>query len=49
MAHRNARLTPAARLEMVEEVEAGWSRSEVAKRFRVSRSTVAKWVRRFRE
>ena len=46
MAHRNARLTPAARLEMVE---AGWSVSEVAKRFRVSRSTVAKWLRRFRE
>ena len=49
MAHRNARLTPVARLEMVEEVEAGWSRSEVAKRFRVSGSTVAKWVRRYRE
>lgn len=49
MAHRNARLTPVARLEMVEEVEAGWSRSEVARRFRVSRSTVAKWVRRYRE
>lgn len=49
MAHRNARLTPVARLEMVEEVEAGWSRSEVARRFRVSRSTVWKWVRRYHE
>ena len=49
MAHRNARLTPVTRLEMVLEVEAGWSQAEVARRFRVSRPTVAKWVRRFRE
>ena len=48
MAHRNARLTPVTRLEMVLEVEAGWSQAEVARRFRVSRPTVAKWVRRFR-
>ena len=49
MAHRNARLTPVTRLEMVLEVEAGWSQAEVARRFRVSRPTVGKWVRRFRE
>ena len=49
MAHRNARLTPVTRLEMVLEVEAGWSQAEVARRFRVSRPTVAKWVRRYRE
>ena len=49
MAHRNARLTPVTRLELVREVEAGWSQAEVARRFRVSRPTVAKWVRRFRE
>ncbi len=49
MAHPNARLTPAARLEMVLEVEAGWSQAEVARRFRVSRPTVAKWWRRYRE
>ena len=49
MAHRNARLTPVTRLELVLEVEAGWSQAEVARRFRVSRPTVAKWVRRFRE
>ncbi len=49
MAHPNARLTPVTRLEMVLEVEAGWSQAEVARRFRVSRPTVAKWVRRFRE
>ena len=48
MAHRNARLTPVTRLEMVLEV-AGWSQAEVARRFRVSRPTVAKWVRRYRE
>ena len=49
MAHRNARLTPVARLEMVREVEDGWSISEVARRFRVSHTTVAKWARRHRE
>ena len=49
VAHRNARLTPVTRLELVLEVEAGWSQAEVARRFRVSRPTVAKWVRRFRE
>ena len=43
MAHPNARLTPATRLELVLEVEAGWSQAEVARRFRVSRATVAKW------
>ena len=49
MAHPNARLTPATRLEMVLEVEAGWSQAEVARRFRVSRPTVSKWWRRYRE
>ena len=49
MAHRNARLTPLTRLELVREVAAGWSQAEVARRFRVSRHTVAKWLRRFRE
>ena len=34
---------------MVLEVEAGWSQAEVARRFRVSRATVAKWWRRYRE
>ena len=49
MSHRNARLTPLTRLELVREVEAGWTQAEVARRFRVSRPTVAKWVRRYRE
>ncbi len=49
MAHRNARLTPRTRLELVQQVEAGWSQAEVARQFRVARATVAKWVRRYRE
>ena len=49
MAHRNARLTPLTRLELVREVGAGWTQSEAARRFRVSRHTVAKWLSRFRE
>jgi transposase InsO family protein len=49
MAHANARLTPVTRLELVREVTAGWSQAEVARQFRVSRATVAKWVRRYRE
>ena len=49
MAHRNARLTPITRLELVGEVAAGWSQAEVARQFRVSRATVVKWLRRRRE
>ena len=48
MAHRNARLTPLTRLELVREVDAGWPQAEVARHFRVSRHTVAKWLGRFR-
>lgn len=47
MAHRNARLTPLTRWELVEQVRAGWPQAEVARQFRVSRATVAKWVRRY--
>ena len=47
MAHRNARLTPVTRWELVQEVRAGWCQAEVARQFRVSRATVTKWVRRF--
>ena len=49
MAHRNARLTPVIRAELVERVTDGWPQAEVARLFRVSPATVAKWVRRFRE
>ena len=48
MAHRNARLTPLTRLELVREVQAGFPQAEVARRFRVSRATVAKWLDRYR-
>ncbi len=49
MTHRNARLTPVTRAELVREVQRGWPQAEVARLFRVSRATVAKWVWRFRE
>ena len=48
MTHRNARLTPLTRAELVREVERGWTQAEVARQFRVSRATVAKWVQRCR-
>ena len=48
MWHRNARLPVRVRLEMVQRVEYGWSQAEVARQFRVSRATVAKYVRRYR-
>ena len=49
MSHPNARLTPKARPGLVREVEAGWTRAEAARRFRVSRATAGKWVRRYRD
>jgi transposase InsO family protein len=48
MAHRNARLTPVTRWELVQTVADGWPQAEVARQFRVSRATVSKWVKRFR-
>ncbi len=49
MTHRNARLTVRTRLELVQQVEDGWPQTEVARQFRVSRTTARKWVRRYRE
>ena len=48
MSHPNARLTPVARRELVQCVLRGTPQVEVARLFRVSRATVAKWVVRFR-
>ena len=49
MYHSNARLTVWARGEMVRQVMAGLTQAEIARQFRVSRATVAKWIRRYRE
>jgi transposase InsO family protein len=49
MVHRNARLTPLTRLDLVRAVEQGLSQAEAARQFRVCRATVAKWMRRFRQ
>jgi len=49
MTHRNARLTVRTRLELIQQVEDGWPQTEVARQFRVSRATVGKWIRRYRE
>ena len=48
--HKNARLTPKGRAFMVRlVVETRLSQAEVARRLGVSRKTVGKWVRRYRE
>jgi transposase InsO family protein len=48
VSHRNARLTPYGRRKLVEMVLAGHEPGEVAKQFHVSRTSVYKWVRRWR-
>lgn len=48
--HRNARTTPVSRAQLVARViAAGWTYQQAADGNGVSRRTVAKWVRRFRE
>lgn len=48
--HRNARTTPLSRAQLVARViETGWTYQQAADGSGVSRRTVAKWVRRFRE
>ena len=49
MSHGNTRLTFLARMDMVQQVAAGWPQAEVVRQFRISRATAAKWVRRYRE
>lgn len=48
MVHANARLTPHARLLIVQRVADGHLPGEVAKQLGVSRTTVYKWLRRHR-
>ena len=48
MAHANARLNVFGRRTLVERVLAGQQPGEVAKQLGVSRTTVYKWLRRFR-
>jgi transposase InsO family protein len=49
MAHRNARTTVYARTLIVERRLAGWSATSVAEQLGISRPTVDKWWRRYRE
>ncbi|MCH8909994.1 MAG: helix-turn-helix domain-containing protein [Chloroflexi bacterium] len=46
--NRNAKLTCVSRLGLVQQVEPGRPRAEVARQFRFSRPAVAKYVRRHR-
>src|SRR5687768_5995760 len=48
MSHANAKLTPAGRLLVIQQIEDGFSQAEVARRMYLSRSTVSKWWRRYR-
>lgn len=49
MSHRNAKLTIHGRLLVIQRLEAGWTQSQAADAGGVSRSTIAKWAKRFRE
>ena len=49
MAHSNARTTVYARRLIVERYLAGWPAARIAEQLGISRATVHKWVRRFRE
>lgn len=49
MAHRNAKLTTAGRLLIIQRIQQGWTQAQVAEAQGLSRSTVAKWWKRYRE
>lgn len=48
MAHANAKLNLYGRRLIVERIERGWTQARVAEAMGVSRSTVAKWWKRYR-
>jgi len=49
MSHPNAKLNEYGRLLLVSRLEEGWTQAEVAEAQGVSRSTVHKWWKRYRE
>lgn len=49
MSHANAKLNEYGRMLLVERILDGWSQAEAAEAQGVSRSTVAKWWKRYRE
>ena len=49
MTHRSAKLTPAARLTIIERLHDGWTQAQAAAAMGVSRATVTKWLKRYRE
>lgn len=49
MAHANARLTYRGRLLIIERVSSGMTQAHVAEMQGVSRATVCKWMRRYRQ
>lgn len=49
MSHRNARTTLYARRLIIERWKAGWPAARIAEQLGISRATVHKWIRRFRE
>lgn len=49
MSHPNARLTLFGRQLIINRIKEGWTQAQVAESAGISRATVAKWWRRFRE
>lgn len=49
MSHANAKLNEYGRMLLVERILDGWSQAEAAEAQGISRSTVAKWWKRYRE
>ncbi|MGH2611139.1 MAG: IS481 family transposase [Tepidiformaceae bacterium] len=49
MSHRNAKLTESGRMLLIVRLQEGWTQAQVAAAQGVSRSTVAKWWKRYRE